>query len=319
MSVQDENEYEDLLSLWSDLECGLGVILSSPYSCQEFRDRVDQYERWMKDLLDRDTDLGLYLLFQLAINSPVGYSASHALVCAVLCHLIGDELDLPQPERDSLVRAAMTMNIGMTRLQDALASQIERPSAEQQSAIRAHPMKAGLMLSELGVDDPLWLDVVTSHHDEDDGKLGFRLVPRATRLSRVLRTVDRYAAMISPRKSRSGRTAADSAKFIFDSLDPQQNEVGLALLNVVGLSPPGTYVQLDSQEIAVVMRRSRVANHPHVAILINEQGKWMKPPRLHRTANGGPAIKMALPSSAVRENLNHHLILQLGAYAAENS
>jgi hypothetical protein len=55
---------------------------------------VWQYDRWMQELLERDTDVGLYLLFQLATNSPVGYSASHALVCAVLCHLIAVELNL---------------------------------------------------------------------------------------------------------------------------------------------------------------------------------------------------------------------------------
>ena len=92
VTVQSENEYEDLLGLWSDLEAGLGIILGSPNSIQEFEQRVWQYDRWMKTLLQRDTDVGLYLLFQLATNSPVGYSASHALVSAVLCHLIAVEL-----------------------------------------------------------------------------------------------------------------------------------------------------------------------------------------------------------------------------------
>ena len=102
--MRNEDEYEDLLSLWSDLESGIGIILGSPGSTQEFELRVRQYDRWMRTLLERDADLGLYLLFQLATNSPVGYSASHALVCAVLCDLIALELKLPETERDSLVR-----------------------------------------------------------------------------------------------------------------------------------------------------------------------------------------------------------------------
>jgi HD-GYP domain-containing protein (c-di-GMP phosphodiesterase class II) len=151
VSIQNENEYEDLLSLWSDLESGLGIILGSPDSIQEFEQRVWQYDRWMKDLLKRDTDVGLYLLFQLATNSPVGYSASHALVSAVLCHLIAVELKLPQNERDSLVHAALTMNIAMTALQDELARQIERPNSQQLNAIKAHSVKGGLMLANMGV------------------------------------------------------------------------------------------------------------------------------------------------------------------------
>ncbi len=50
VTVQNETEYEDLLSLWSDLEAGLGVILSSPGNVQEFESRVWQYDRWMQAL-----------------------------------------------------------------------------------------------------------------------------------------------------------------------------------------------------------------------------------------------------------------------------
>lgn len=318
MNVQTENEYEDLLSLWSDLEAGLGIILGSPASIQEFEKRVWQYDRWMKDLLQRDTDVGLYLLFQLASNSPVGYSASHALVSAVLCHLIAMELKLPQAERDSLVHAAMTMNIAMTSLQDQLASQIERPSAEQQQAIHAHAAKGALMLVNMGVVDALWLDTISLHHDESTDKGEFANISPVHRLARILRVVDRYAAMISPRKSREGRSATDSARSIIGQTSERHDEVGHALVRAVGLCPPGTYVRLDNREVAVVMRRSSKPNLPHVAIVLNEAGMLLNPPRLHRTANGSPDIKASLPPSAVRERLNHHLILQLGAYAARN-
>lgn len=318
MTVQTENEYEDLLSLWSDLESGLGIILGSPTSIQEFERRVWQYDRWLKDLLQRDTDVGLYLLFQLASNSPVGYSASHALVSAVLCHLIALELKLPQNERDSLVHAALTMNIAMTALQDQLAGQIERPSSQQQDTIRAHAGNGALLLADLGVADKLWLDTIGLHHDESTDKGELRAIPAVQRLARILRIVDRYAAMISPRKSREGRSATDSVRSIITNSAEQHDEVGNALVRAVGLCPPGTYVRLDNKEIAVVMRRSAKPNLPFVAIVVNEAGALMNPPRLHRTANGSPGIKAALAASAVRERLNHHLILQLGAYVAQH-
>ena len=318
MTIQTETEYEDLLSLWSDLESGLGIILGSPASVQEFEPRVWQYDRWMQGLLERDTDVGLYLLFQLATNSPVGYSASHALVSAVLCHLIAVELKLPLNERDSLVHAALTMNIAMTALQDELASQLEKPSNEQQTAIRIHTVKGGMMLANLGVTNTLWLDTISLHHDESTDKGELNSLPPEKRLARILRVVDRYAAMISPRKSREGRSATDSARSILSSTDEGHDEVGHALVRTVGLCPPGTYVRLDNNQVAVVMRRSNRLNLPHVAIVINEAGALMNPPRLHRTAHGSPGIKSALAPAAVRERLNHHLILQLGAYAAQN-
>lgn len=315
--IKSTNEYEDLLALWSDLESGLGVILGSPASTQEFGHRVLQYDRWMQGLLQRDPDVGLYLLFQLASNSPVGYSASHSLVCAVLCHLIATELGIASGERDSLVHAALTMNIAMTTMQDELATQVEKPTPEQQDAIRAHAVKSALMLGNLGVLDAQWLDIVSGHHDDATDKLDLRLVPPTTRLTRILKVVDRYAAMISPRMSRAGRTATESARSVIANASAKTDEIGHALVRVVGLYPPGTYVRLNSDELAVVVRRSGQHNHPYVAILSNADGILISTPRLHRTADNSPGIRSALPASDVRARLNHFHILQLGAYAAQ--
>ena len=311
--VNTEDEYEDLLGLWSDLESGLGLVLSHPDSVQEFRQRIDQYDRWMQDLLEHDADVGLYLLFQLAINSPVGYSASHALVCAVLCHLISMDFELPKSERDSLVGAALTMNIAMTALQDELATQTGRPSAEQQVAIRAHAAKGALMLGNLGVSDGLWLETIQLHHKDDvpDQDLGVLTPPH--RLAHVLRVVDRYAAMISPRQSREGRSATESAHSVVHGAAEQTSAVGQSLVRIVGLCPPGTFVQLDDEEVAVVTRRSLSPNLPDVAIVIDQKGDLVRPPSLHRTSTGSPVINSALVAAAVQERINHHLILKLSA------
>jgi hypothetical protein len=317
VSVQNENDYEDLLSLWSDLEAGIGIILTSPSSIQEFALRVRQYDRWMQTMIKRDADVGLYLLFQLATNSPVGYSASHALVCAVLCHLIAEELRVSKQERDSLVHAALTMNIGMTALQDILATQVEKPTETQLEVIRSHAGRGIKMLAKLGVTDTLWMDIVVLHHDESTDQGKFRQIAPEQRLARILRIVDRYAAMISPRQSRTGRSTADSIRSIVTNTTEQLDDVGHALIRVVGLYPPGTYVKLDSGAIAVVMRRSEVSSLPHVAIVIDDGGDSVNQPQLQRDPGREPRIEAALAASAVRLRLNHHLVLQLGAQAAE--
>lgn len=312
MSVQDLNEYEDLLGEWADLESGLGMILLHPDNAQQFASRVVQYDRWMQSLIERDADVGLYLLFQLAVNSPVGYSASHALVCAVLCHLMAGELALPPKERDSLVRAAMTMNIGMTALQDTLATQDEKPTPEQQEVIRTHPLKGAMLLTNLGIGNDDWLEIISSHHDDSLDRTDTPLVTPVIRLTRILRAVDRYAAMISPRQSRAGRSATDSARTILAKTD----DIGKALVQIVGLTPPGTFVHMDSDELGLVVRRTSKANMPYVVIIGSAEGEVLRKPRLHNTAQKYPRIHSALPASGLRLRLNHHHILQLGAMAA---
>lgn len=311
MHVKDRADYEDLLSQWADLEAGLGIVLGNPASVQEFVTRIHQYDRWMQDLLARDTDIGLYLLFQLATQSTAGYSASHALICSVLCHLLARRLSLPPGERDSLARAALTMNIAMTVLQDELALQSTPLSPAQKAAIDAHACRGAQLLQALGVQDRLWLETVAHHHAAADEQRTLQQMQPAQRLVSILRLVDRYAAMISPRKSREGRSTTESVRSILDNVSHYNNAVGLAMVDTIGLCPPGTYVRLDSGAVAVVVRREPGTNQPLVAILTDTAGQPLPHPRLHHPSQQPPGIQAALARSVVREHFNHHLVLQL--------
>lgn len=313
----DESEYEDLLGLWSDLEAALSVMLSRPLQVQDFAGKLRQFDAWLQDLVAHDDDAALYLMFQLASTSTVGYSASHALVCATLCHILAQALRLPALERDSLVRAALTMNIGMTALQDQLAVQRERPSAAQQEAIARHPEASRALLERLRIGDALCLGVVGQHHAGIASHVPLARQPAEDRLTRILGTVDRYAAMISPRKSRAGRSAIDSVRAIVGQQADQRDEVGQALVQSIGLCPPGTFVKLDNGDTAIVLRRSDKANQPLVASLLGRGGSPHAKPGLHQTASGKPRVQFALARSAVSLELDHRTMVRLGLYAAQ--
>ena len=310
-------EYDDLLGLWSDLEAGLGTALLRPRQVPEFAARMRQYDHWMQDLLRQDTDTGLYLLFQLAADRSLGYSSAHALICAVLCHILATELHLPAGERDSLVGAAMTMNTAMTELQNELAEQSEKPTPLQQAGIQAHAAQGRRLLSEVGIADALWLDVVGIHHSVQPGPDALATLPPVRRLGRILHVVDRYAAMISPRKTRLARNVTESVRTMMTRTDGMHDPVGQALVESVGLCPPGTYVRLDSGETAVVLRRIGASQQPMLATVLNRAGDKLGSPRLYRPTQDGPAIESALTPDMVRQRvrLNHQVLLRLGLHA----
>jgi hypothetical protein len=318
-SAPSNDQYEDLLGLWSDLESALSVLLSRPLQVQDFGAKVRQLDHWLQELVAHDIDAALYLMFQLASTSTVGYSASHALVCGTLCHILAQEFQLPPAERDSLVRAALTMNIGMTQLQDQLAEQRERPSAIQQEAIRNHPRESQALLTRLFVQDPLWLDVVGQHHAGISERTALAGQSPQDRLTRILGTIDRYAAMISPRKSRAGRSATDSVRAIVGQEVDQRDEVSYTLVRTIGLCPPGTFARLDNGDTAVVLRRSHQANAPLVASILDSAGHPRHEPRLHHTADGKRRLQSALARSAVTVELDHRTMVRLGLYAARHS
>lgn len=314
-----DSEYEDLLGQWADLEAFAATLLGRPAHVQGFVPKVYQCEYWLDDLVAHDSDAALYLMFQLAATSTAGYSAAHALVCAALCHVLAHELLLPEAERISLVCAAFTMNIGMTQLQDELALQHEPLSAMQQQAVNEHPQVSRAMLQHLGVDDALWLDAVAAHHVPVGQPPPLASMSPSGRLARILATVDRYAAMISPRKSRTGRSITDSARAILGAPASAQDEVGLTLTRAVGLCPPGTFVRLENGEIGAVLRRGLQAQSPLVASVIDARGSALAAPRLYHAGRGAPRIQSALARSAVSLELNHRVMVRLGLFAAQRS
>lgn len=313
-------EYEDLLGQWSDLEAALGALLLHPNSAQDFGAKLRQCDRWLQDLVAHDIDAALYLMFQLAATSTVGYSTSHALVCATLCHILAAELKLPAAERDSLVRAAFTMNVGMTALQDELALQRDPLTPEQKQAIARHPQDSLDLLEHLHITDDLWLEVVAQHHVPQNEKLPLTGLIAQERLNRILGTIDRYAAMISPRKSRVGKSATDSVRAIVGHENEQHDEVSLTLVRTIGLCPPGTLVRMDNGETALVLRRSDKPNFPLVASLLSNRKEPLDQPALYHTVRGQPRIQSALAHSAVTlDLLSHRTLVRLGLYAAQRT
>ena len=317
--VNDDAPYQALLGMWSDLEAALGLLLSKPALIQQFPSKVVQLDAWLTDLIAQDSDNALYVMFQLAGTSTIGYSASHALVCATLCHILSLDFELPQQERNALVRAAFTMNIGMTDLQDQLALQRERPSAAQQDAINQHAVEGSHRLRELGIQDALWLDVVRLHHINTAATAPLMEQAPAERLARILATCDRYSAMISPRRNRPGRSVAESVLAVTGPQSKLYEQVGNALVRCVGYFPPGVFVALSTGETGVVVRRSSDTNMPLVATLLDARKNPLLQPMLVSIHPQGVRILQALPPHEVNLQADHRIIARLGMYASQFS
>lgn len=316
MHARYDEPYEDLLGLWSDLEAALSVLLTEPMRIPGFAIKLHQVDLWLQDLVTQDTDAALYLMFQRASSTTVGYSPSHAVVCAGLCHVLAKALSLPQAERDTLIHAALTMNIGMTVLQNQLAEQRAPLSSQQAEAVKQHPLQGRQLLERLLVRDALWLDTVQHHHVVLPPAPLAQLQP-LQRLVRILGTVDRYAALISPRKTRSGRSVTESLQ-ILQQGQQYADEVKQALIDVVGLYPPGTYVQLDNGEVAVVLRRGSRPDAPQIASVIDRDGDSLYPPIWHLEGRR-PGIQSALARSSLTLDLDLRSMAQLGLHSARGN
>jgi hypothetical protein len=66
--------------------------------------------------------------------------------------------------------------------------------------------------------------------------------------------------------------------------DSRVDDAGEALIKVLGIYHPGALVKLESEELAVVVRRGVHGLHPWVAVLVNKDGMTLAEPVLRDTS-----------------------------------
>lgn len=91
----------------------------------------------------------------------------------------------------------------------------------------------------------------------------------------------------------------------------QVDEAGSALVKTLGVYPPGAFVRLVSQEIAVTLRRGGSATTPRVAVVLNRNG--MPTGELIPRDTAQPAWKVtgAIAQRDVRVQLQLNRLLSL--------
>lgn len=300
---------DDPLAAWGSLQMRASVLLhESPQDA--FAPRLAALQADLLDLLERDTDLALLILVQGTTGESRNYSVGHALLVAVVCELAARHLVAwPAAWREPLRCAALTMNIAMTTLQDLLALQETPPTAQQRALIDGHSTLGATRLRAYGIADALWLDAVAQHHATRPGKLAD--LADAQQLARLIQRADIFAARLSRRRTRNALSGMAAAKATYLDENQQADEAGAAIIKATGIYPPGSYVRLASGEIAVVLRRGRLANEPLVAGVISAAGMPLGEPARRDTRVARHAVAAGVAPQDVRLRLNLEKLLSL--------
>jgi ribosomal protein S16 len=89
------------------------------------------------------------------------------------------------------------------------------------------------------------------------------------------------------------------------------DEAGAALIKVVGIYAPGSYVRLATQEVAVVVRRGANTTTPRVAVLVNRQGMATAEPMLRDTSQKEYRIVATVSHRDLKIQLNLERLLSM--------
>jgi HD-GYP domain-containing protein (c-di-GMP phosphodiesterase class II) len=243
----------------------------------------------LKQLIDTDPDVALFFCMRQGEHRFALYAQHHAIHSAVITLLATRLLGWPVQRQDSMGCAALTMNLSMLELQAQMAEQSDPPTTRQRDRIRAHPEGSVALLRQAGVTDTEWLTTVLQHHEHPQGDGYPHGLTQVSDAAQLLRVADVYMAKVSARALRAPLAPVVAMRQLFQQQpgDP----LAMAMIKAVGIHPPGALVQLQSGEVAVVIRRPSSGTQPFVATLSDVKGHPVTETHRRNTAEPGCGIQ----------------------------
>lgn len=150
-----------------------------------------------------------------AIELKDGSTAAHSWRVVLYTRLLASHFDVPGEVLERLSVAAALHDLGKVDIPDGVLLKPGRLTDAEFEIIKLHPAKGHERLVSMGVDDPIILEVVRSHHERLDG-LGYPdgLVGALVGVyARYFGVIDTFDALTSARPYRHdvGPRAADRA------------------------------------------------------------------------------------------------------------
>lgn len=310
------NPQDDERPDWLDLQVQGNSLLRDANPAL-FVERLDRLNGQLGRHSRRNPDGTLFALVHLSATEVQMYSATHAMLVSVMCGLAAREvLKWPEEQEMILCKAALTMNLGMTALQDQLARQVEPPTPAQRTIIDAHAARSSNMLCELGMNDAAWLEAVRDHHTQAPGPLRTRTP--AQQIARLIQRADMFAARLAPRAARVPISPAAAMQACYFDENRQIDEAGAALIKAVGIYQPGSFVRLATDEVAVVVKRGLNTSTPRVAVMVNRSGMPTIEPTIRDTSSRDFRIIASVPHREVKVQIHLERILPLTAAPASD-
>jgi HD-GYP domain-containing protein (c-di-GMP phosphodiesterase class II) len=208
------------------------------------------------------------------------YTSSHSLESSVWALVFGRHLGLDRESLTAVGLGGLLLDVGKTKIPAKLLNKKGELSDVELAYIRTH-VDIGLeILGESSDVDSRVLDMVATHHERYDGS-GY---PRGWKgnqipvFGRIGGIVDSYAAMTNDRPYANAKSSYDAMRE-FKALSDKhfQAEMVEQFIQAVGIFPAGTLVELNTGEIAVVLKEHQSTRlRPELAIILDSEKRPLK-------------------------------------------
>lgn len=258
--------------LWDDIHTKTQRLLRNVKQEEEFADKILGLASLIEQLCEKDADAGISVMIRADASK---YVTAHLLSVSIVAELVAKRLEWSVTERQTLLAAALTMNIAMLDLQARLVGQREPLTIQQREEIERHPIDGHQILIEAGVKDSQWLQAVLEHHESPGGKGYPKKLQQVCKMGELLHVADVFCAKVSPRMYRKAIPPNQAARDLFVSegqATKNPSPIPAIIIKEIGIYPPGCFVKLTNGETAIVVRRGESANTPIVFSLSSGKG-----------------------------------------------
>ncbi|WP_260294327.1 HD-GYP domain-containing protein [Sedimenticola hydrogenitrophicus] len=207
----------------------------------------------MVQSITRNPDAFIWLAHLKRMDS---YTYHHALSCAVWAVAFGRHLGLPVNQLNSLATGCFLFDIGKCRLSKELLNNQRRLSVEEFETVKQHVRIGFEMVKQTKGADRMALEMISTHHERHNGSgyplgLSEEKIPLCGRIAGI---VDAYDAITSQRPFCQPLPAFEAIELLYQwrGID-FQTELAEQFIQVVGIYPVGSLVELSNGSVGVVI------------------------------------------------------------------
>jgi cyclic di-GMP phosphodiesterase len=210
----------------------------------------------------------------LRLKESGDYLYHHGISMALWAVILGRHIGLHRDELEKLAVGCAMCDVGMTELSAELLQAPQALTEQQRRIINSHPIFGAEMVTEFGEVDFEILAIIENHHERMDGSGYPRGIEGASipLLARIAGLADTYDAMITPRPYACSRTSHEAAQELIDCKGTLfQDSLVEQFVQAIGLFPTGCLVELNTGEVAIVIRQNNTRRlKPEVVVVLDE-------------------------------------------------
>ncbi|MDO3721597.1 HD-GYP domain-containing protein [Marinobacter sp. chi1] len=220
------------------------------------------------------------LLLLTKIKNQDEYTAEHCLNVAILCAAFGKHLGLLEGEIRNLSLCGMLHDVGKTRIPNKILNKPGALTPAEFEVMREHTTHGRNILMSTSRSLDMAVDVAFNHHERMDGKgyprgLSAQQIPF---FAKIVGLVDSYDAITSSRVYDKGRASMQALEIIHKYRGSQfDEELALAFIQLIGVYPPGSIVEMMNGEVGIVVENQRRHKLKPKVLLVREADKTPLP------------------------------------------